>query len=77
MSEPVLQCRGLGRTYRDGDRSVEALNGVELDLLSGEKIAIVGASGSGKSTLLNLLGGTGYTKPGSGAAVQSGPGNAG
>ena len=57
MSESVLQCRALGRTYQDGDRSVEVLAGVELSLAAGEKIAIVGASGSGKSTLLNLLGG--------------------
>ncbi|MFK8048886.1 MAG: lipoprotein-releasing ABC transporter ATP-binding protein LolD [Halioglobus sp.] len=57
MSEVVLQCQSLGRTYLDGDRSVKVLEGIDLTLLAGEKIAIVGASGSGKSTLLNLLGG--------------------
>ena len=53
----VLRCEQLGRVYRDGSREVQVLNGVELALRQGEKIAIVGASGSGKSTLLNLLGG--------------------
>ena len=57
MSEPVLACRGLGRSYADGGRVVRVLDGVEMTLQAGEKIAVVGASGSGKSTLLNLLGG--------------------
>jgi lipoprotein-releasing system ATP-binding protein len=57
MSEPVLVCDGLSRVYKDGDREVSVLSGVDLALQPGEKIAIVGASGSGKSTLLNLLGG--------------------
>jgi lipoprotein-releasing system ATP-binding protein len=57
MSNIVLACTGLGRSYQDGDHSVEVLNGVNLQLRRGEKIAVVGSSGSGKSTLLNLLGG--------------------
>jgi lipoprotein-releasing system ATP-binding protein len=57
MSDVVLQCQSLGKTYRDGDRSVVVLDGIEFSLEAGEKVAIVGASGCGKSTLLNLLGG--------------------
>ena len=58
MSEhPVLECRNLGRTYRDGELEVEVLRDINFSLPSAAKVAIVGASGSGKSTLLNLLGG--------------------
>ncbi|MBT6126481.1 MAG: ATP-binding cassette domain-containing protein, partial [Halieaceae bacterium] len=70
MSEPVLFCDSLGRTYQDGDRSVEVLANVQLQLSPGEKIAVVGASGSGKSTLLNLLGG--LDKPSHGEVLLCG-----
>lgn len=70
MSEVVLQCEGLSRIYNDGDRSVTVLRSVDLTLLAGEKIAVVGGSGSGKSTLLNLLGGLDY--PTSGRVLMRG-----
>jgi putative ABC transport system ATP-binding protein len=49
--------RGVKKTYDNGSRKVEVLHGVDVDVASGEFIAIMGPSGSGKSTLLNLIAG--------------------
>ncbi|MFT5481950.1 MAG: lipoprotein-releasing system ATP-binding protein [Halieaceae bacterium] len=53
----VLVCCDVWKTYRDGDREVEVLAGVNLNVLAAERVAIIGSSGAGKSTLLNILGG--------------------
>ena len=54
---PVLRTRGLEMEYGWGAGLVRALNGVELEVASGETLAVMGPSGCGKSTLLHLLGG--------------------
>ena len=55
-SSPLIQLRGVTKTYGTGTAAFRALGGVDLDVEAGEFVAIMGASGSGKSTLMNTLG---------------------
>lgn len=57
LGSSVLQCESLRKLYQEGPQQLEVLRDVDLQVLAGEQLAIVGASGSGKTTLLNMLGG--------------------
>jgi putative ABC transport system ATP-binding protein len=56
VSTPVVELRGVHKTYRLGQHVIPALQGVDLVVRRGELLALTGPSGSGKSTILNLAG---------------------
>jgi len=70
MSETVLQARGLSKAFGRGEGLVRAVDEVDLEVCTGETVAVMGPSGCGKSTLLHLLGG--LERPSGGEIVLAG-----
>ncbi len=71
MNDPIiLQCSNLSKRFQQGELDVEVLKDVNLQVRTGQRLAIMGASGSGKTTLLHLL--AGLEKPTAGEVVLDG-----
>jgi lipoprotein-releasing system ATP-binding protein len=70
MTESVLEARDVGRQFQQGPVTLEVLKSVNVSILAGERLSIVGASGSGKTTLLQILGG--LDKPTTGHVLVEG-----
>ncbi|TFD49594.1 ABC transporter ATP-binding protein [Cryobacterium frigoriphilum] len=70
MTVELLRLDGVSRQYGRGETAVTALAGIDLTIIAGEMVAVMGASGSGKSTLLTIAGG--LTAPTSGEVVIDG-----
>ncbi|GAB4467383.1 MAG: ABC transporter ATP-binding protein [Burkholderiaceae bacterium] len=70
VREPLVEIRGVAKSYLRGEQIVPVLNGIDLVIRRGDFVALMGPSGSGKSTLLNLI--AGIDKPDAGAIVVAG-----
>jgi len=70
VSQVLIQTRGVSKTFHAARGEVCALAGVDLDILSGQYISVMGPSGSGKSTLFNMIGA--LDRPTSGSVVIGG-----
>jgi lipoprotein-releasing system ATP-binding protein len=70
MSDTVLSARDVHKSFRQGPTELQVLEGVNLAVAVGERVAIVGASGSGKTTLLQILGG--LDRPSAGVVAVAG-----
>jgi putative ABC transport system ATP-binding protein len=66
---PLIRIRGLTKAYVRGGQAIPVLQGIDLDVMAGDFVALMGPSGSGKSTLLNLI--AGIDKP-SGGTIEIG-----
>ena len=69
-SDIILEAKNLTRVFTSGREELRVVNGLNLDIVRGQSIAILGASGSGKSTLMYMLGG--LDKPSSGQVLYEG-----
>jgi putative ABC transport system ATP-binding protein len=69
-ADVAVEARGISRRYGEGDTAVDALRGVDLDVRSGELVAVMGPSGSGKSTLMHIL--AGLDRPTEGTVAVAG-----
>ncbi|MDD2448967.1 MAG: MacB family efflux pump subunit [Sulfurimonas sp.] len=56
LKDPIISLQGIGRVFKNSTLESRVLDGIDLDIYSGEFVAIVGSSGSGKSTLMNIMG---------------------
>jgi putative ABC transport system ATP-binding protein len=70
ISEPFIALAGVEKTYRMGRLDYPALRGIDLEIGTGELVAVVGPSGSGKTTILNLV--AGIDRPTAGAVTVGG-----
>ena len=66
----TMEARALWKVYQSGDNMVQAVRGININLLQGEMVAIMGPSGCGKTTLLNVL--SGIDEPSSGQVLVDG-----
>jgi putative ABC transport system ATP-binding protein len=70
MTSPIIQIRGLSKSYRRDSMAIPVLRAITLDVPEGEFIALMGPSGSGKTTLLNLI--AGIDRPNEGSVTVAG-----
>lgn len=70
MSENIVEIKNICKKYNVGHNEIRALNDINLDILKGQFLTIMGKSGSGKTTLLNMIGG--LDRPDSGSVEISG-----
>ena len=70
MTSPIIQIRGVSKSYRRDSMAIPVLRAITLDVPDGEFIALMGPSGSGKTTLLNLI--AGIDRPNEGSITVAG-----
>ncbi|HET7379418.1 MAG TPA: ATP-binding cassette domain-containing protein, partial [Gaiellales bacterium] len=70
MAGPIVQIRGVSKSYRRDSLAVPVLDNISLDVPEGEFLGLMGPSGSGKTTLLNLI--AGIDRPDSGTVSVAG-----